>query len=456
MDSTGIAAIDTQGAHKIFKRAYPSVEFMQFKDYDKTLNWGDNVYIGHNRAATRGAVNHANAHPFHTGKIVGVHNGTLRGAWRLPDEKYYDVDSECLLNAIDTLGVDEAWKITDGAAALAWWNLQDKTLNLLRNNERTLFYAYSKDFKTLLWASEWEMMTWCASRNKIDLQDPLEIPPNVLHTFTVPLGFAATAKEFEKVRVRQLSPFVQPSCLGYQRRNDAGSGNRGGNVGNVSPFPRKKIITLPGSHTTTGQNSTQEIKTFKDNLFEEHKEFFDKWWDVDIEFIPVSRGTTQEGNVYWHCTTPFCKDINLRVCLSFQRGSGVLLDKDSLEIDRLLETKEKMSGLLKSGIKFSQDAVPLAFLRIEKSTIQISAEEDGPPEDEDNRDGVYVPTYSGRMLNFKEFTQAVKHGCGVCSIPPSFEEATDLEWTAPDTFICKECQSLPFVQDFMNIGNISH
>lgn len=449
-DSTGIAVVDTQGRTKVFKKAFSAIDFLNCKDYDKTLVWGDNIYIGHNRAATRGEVNHNNAHPFEAGKIVGVHNGTLRGEWRLPDSKYFAVDSETLINAIATLGIDEAWKLTEGAAALVWWNTEDKTLNMLRNTERPLFYAWTEDKKTLMWASEWHMMLWLASRNGIKLETPLELPPNVLHTFTVPLGFAAAAKEFEKVHVRQLSPFVPMSYPGYQGGN-GGYHGRGGNVGNVSPFPKKTIELLPPPGRIGRGISTT---TAADNLFDPHKDFYDDNWDIEIPFVGKYRDSSPEGNAYWVCETSLDPKINLRVCLNLVKGSSILLDKDSIELNELLGSGVGLTGLVKA-IKFGNEFAPVAYLLIDRRTITIATElEETPPEDTDEESiATYVKGYNGRMLSLREFETVVHHGCGVCSGIPDVDAASTLIWTTPDSFICDECKDLPLVHDFMNIRN---
>lgn len=108
-------------------------------------------FIGHCRAATLGNVTGANAHPFTSedGNIIGVHNGTLTGSWAMKDK--YETDSEAIFNIIANDGL-EALKKVYGAYALIWWNLKEKSLNIFRNAERTLYI--DSRYKTWTVASE--------------------------------------------------------------------------------------------------------------------------------------------------------------------------------------------------------------------------------------------------------------------------------------------------------------
>src|SRR3546814_11475199 len=64
------------------------------KDFGDLMKRTHLMLFGHNRAATKGAVNQENAHPFNHGDIVGCHNGTLYNVTNLDDHKDFKVDSE--------------------------------------------------------------------------------------------------------------------------------------------------------------------------------------------------------------------------------------------------------------------------------------------------------------------------------------------------------------------------
>lgn len=169
-DSTGFAAIRVNGDAKLAKIASHPLDLFDMKSFDQALNGNmSKVFIGHNRAATKGKVNGLNAHPFHFGHIIGAHNGTLdRASWkRLEDAigEETDVDSAAIFKAFEKIGVEETIALmeegrtpSEGAWALVWFNQEDGTLNFLRNKHRPFWYAYDKDYKRVFWASEWPMI----------------------------------------------------------------------------------------------------------------------------------------------------------------------------------------------------------------------------------------------------------------------------------------------------------
>lgn len=174
--------------------------------------------IGHNRAATYGAVNIDNAHPFQFGDIYGAHNGSLTDWYGLDGFTSLEVDSQAVFNTINLRGIDHTWKNFSGAAALTWWDASDETVNIAKNSERPLHIAYSKDRKTLFWASEAGMITLAASRNKVELLrgDNGAISftsPKLDHVYKIrPSGVG-----FSLLEERELEKKVYPTNVGYFR-----------------------------------------------------------------------------------------------------------------------------------------------------------------------------------------------------------------------------------------------
>ncbi len=169
-DSTGMAALRISGEVKMAKIASHPVDLFDSKRFQDALSgYASLAFIGHNRAATKGKVNGANAHPYAYGHIIGAHNGTLDlASWkRLNEALGYDtdVDSQAIFACIEKIGVEETVKLmqkgrtyTEGAWALSWIDTTDNSLNFVRNEHRPLWYAYTEDFKRVLWASEWPML----------------------------------------------------------------------------------------------------------------------------------------------------------------------------------------------------------------------------------------------------------------------------------------------------------
>lgn len=159
-DSTGLAAIRSSGEVEIAKMASHPLHLFEMPKFKHALNGHAScVFLGHNRKATRGAVNDFNAHPYRFGHIVGGHNGTLFGSTQDRLEKELDekfpVDSMALIAAISELGIEETVKLLEGAWAITWVDLKEGSLNFIRNKDRPLWYGTTKDNKFIYWASEW-------------------------------------------------------------------------------------------------------------------------------------------------------------------------------------------------------------------------------------------------------------------------------------------------------------
>lgn len=162
-DSTGFAAIRKTGEACIAKVGSHPLDLFDMARFKAALSGSSSkVFLGHNRAATRGAVSTYNAHPYEFDHIVGAHNGTLdcSSAKDLEDllGVKHPVDSMAIFESIANVGIAETAKSLKGAWALVWYDTSDGTLNFLRNKERPMYYAWTKDFKKLFWASEWEML----------------------------------------------------------------------------------------------------------------------------------------------------------------------------------------------------------------------------------------------------------------------------------------------------------
>ncbi len=171
-DSSGVAFINAQNHVKVLRAIGPPYKVMYSRPYEKASRKTHLCIIGHNRFATIGSVTVEMAHPHYCGNIIGTHNGTLRNRHRLPDIKEYESDSEQLFASIDSQGLKETWKNLDGAAAIIWWDRNNRTLNMIKNSERSLYFVYmngDKDGPTMAWASEAWMLESIAARKGIKI-----------------------------------------------------------------------------------------------------------------------------------------------------------------------------------------------------------------------------------------------------------------------------------------------
>lgn len=116
--------------------------------------------MGHTRAATLGDVVVKNAHPHWYKHIIGTHNGTIPMLNRSDEQKKLGSDSVNLFRLIANEGLVPVLKDIGvrGAYALAYYDTSDLTLNFIRNDQRTLYYLYTKGKTTMYWASERRML----------------------------------------------------------------------------------------------------------------------------------------------------------------------------------------------------------------------------------------------------------------------------------------------------------
>lgn len=203
--STGIAAIEKKRVD-LLKDAVLPWQLLQSEQYKRLPHWKKFCWMGHNRFATVGKVNQANAHPFKVGRITGMHNGTVWEQW-FPQNCQKDTDSETIMTSLDKRSVDDTWKDTNGAAALVWWDAQSKTLNFLKNDERPVFWAFLEKDEGMFWASEAWMLRGVLGRKKIKIKDDKIWAPdnNKLFTFKYDAG-----KGKISYVSREVQPYVPP------------------------------------------------------------------------------------------------------------------------------------------------------------------------------------------------------------------------------------------------------
>lgn len=186
-DSTGVFGVSNLGNVGILKAATSGSEFVKhedFREFHSEIYMRGVFAVGHNRYATKGAVNDKNAHPFWPDdKIVLVQNGTYKG-----DHKHHkdtEVDTEAVAHVIAEHpdDIQGALKKINAAYAFVWYNVKNKTLYMIRNSERPLYIADTKS-GGVMFASEMEMIMFAAGRNNIALKElPVLIKPGQLLSF---------------------------------------------------------------------------------------------------------------------------------------------------------------------------------------------------------------------------------------------------------------------------------
>lgn len=240
-DSTGVFGVTNTGNVYMAKEASHGADFInkpEYKDVRQKMIRNGMFFVGHNRAATRGTVKDENAHPFWIDdKVVLVQNGTMRG-----DHKKFkdvEVDTEALAHVITgSESVEEALNKVDAAYALVWYDVENKKLNIIRNNDRPLYLATTKS-GAVVFASEANTILYSGARNNIQWDDkPYMLEKDTLVTYEI----NKDKKWEEQVTEVKIKPKTYYESEGYSnfhrgRGNNAAHGGTSTSCGgDDSPF----------------------------------------------------------------------------------------------------------------------------------------------------------------------------------------------------------------------------
>lgn len=203
-ESTGLACIvagKEREEPQVYKRAVCGYDFVQLKKAGSILSNIDDysILIGHNRAATRGSVNDANAHPFQYDHITLVHNGTIHNYNTLQVDPGVPVDSAHVAMSMAMYGVKETLEKIIGGFVLVWHDSRDGTLNIARNDSKPLVWGFEKQSNTMYFGSELETLWAIMARKEIKLDGKFKVPAAYLH-------YKFDTKDLRKYTS---SPFVQ-------------------------------------------------------------------------------------------------------------------------------------------------------------------------------------------------------------------------------------------------------
>lgn len=281
-DSTGVIRVDKNHEYDWVKQVGPPNFLYDLGLYQKRIEKTAEplALIGHCRAKTVGEVSRENAHPFDFPDkgICGVHNGTLRNYSQLTGHSYGKVDSEVLYEHLSEHGPEDTFSRDIGAFACVWYDENEKTVNFIRNDDRPLYFTWSKDKKTMFWASEPWMFS-VVSR-KIDLWDGgskntvfMSVPVNTLFSFHIKSDKTIVLKKELKIEVKKTT-YANYAYAKPDRENEKGwrqTGpntyerivNKGGSVANPFPKPgegKTEVLLLddplPESLESTKDDST--------------------------------------------------------------------------------------------------------------------------------------------------------------------------------------------------------
>lgn len=387
-DSTGVAAVRHNADTEVLKSTVPGYEFVEGPKLDQHLKLNDFCWIGHNRFGTVGKNIKTNAHPFMIDDedggclIVGAHNGTLRNKHHLTDHAKFGTDSEALFNEIAVNGVEKAIEKIEGAWALTYYDHIEEELRIIRNKERTLFYAYEEGKKTLIWASEMWMIRVACMKAGIKLQDDkiVAFTEDTLYKFPAPekMNEDLTCTRQGGLVGKQAAGFFHGGRTGWTGGTDWRGNHQSRTQTTQTPTEQRTERPTPGSAILASPSSSSQTEN------------------------PSSKESSQTSTTSTS-STPSGTPI---------RSSGGTQTKSN-ESSSNTPSKDKSDESL-----HAQDADESNVISLDKAKSYKG--------------------YGGRFLSKKELEAQLENGCGWCE--SEFILPTDtFGWLAPGKPVCVKC-----------------
>lgn len=445
-DSTGVAFIHRiKNSTAVVKAVGSPFELFNEGKYDSNIKRLNRALIGHNRFATTGAVNRANAHPFDFDTLVGVHNGTLRSKYKLPDHMDFRVDSAALFNAIEMIGLKDAIAPLGGdgnAWSLVWWDKLDETLNFLRNKERPMWMCRSEDSKQLFWASEYWMLDVALARAGVKRSEIFSTDEDTHYSVHIDDKGVMHKPRVEIVKADAIIPYVAPNVHKQQdyRKPPALTLAKGGTADAV-PFPVSK--------------RQEEVKRIIQELKElEPDDAPDKGAEVKKLEVPAKT----EGLASDPCYVSSLKR-NFEILLACRDGNGgrylSLFDEKEPNVDirlyphkddwELLDMEgECLTGNIQSFANKGQDSTAQrGYYKVSPWSVEYAK-----PLAIGDDDEMTVIDHKGKLITETQFKQAYPT-CGWCSANLSILDKN--RYTTAGDCLCPACAKDAGVINYVNI-----
>lgn len=424
--STGVLSVRTN--HKnwgYLKSVGTPWELMSCKGWAGLINPAHRLLLGHNRWATAGEINNDNAHPFHHGKFVGVHNGTLRGQHRLKDYKKFDVDSENIYYNMDEEGVEETIKKLNGAFALVWYNIEEGVVQMCRNKERPLYLCKSEEGKTYFWASEPWMLKVALGKCGIKHTEPVELEEGKLLTLEVPETLdlsehAAYLPKIKKVELYDATTHYSSNNWSYNTYSN--KNDRDGVKSNIVPFIRPAV-------------GSKQLRAYCGN---------------SVFFSVI--GSRSLGNMdYILCEVEDETSPEIRIFVNQKTKLGRLLLSSNKYFRAKVKgstAKEKYGNYLTVDHRTIEEVedTPDVIKQLELISQRDESNE-GVISEEDKK--IMLPANNGKMVPLDKWFKATERGCSWCSDFPRVADADALTWFAEDQFLCPSCSKDPSVMQYI-------
>lgn len=380
-DSTGMFQVDHRNIIDVHKLPMTGDQFVETKRASAMMGRSDAmpITILHHRAATKGAVNYENSHPFthEDGKrmLVGVHNGSLTTWENKYDGLEFNVDSDYAFYRIFKDG-NEAFKEIYGAYAFIWWE-SDGKLRMACNGQRELHFAFIHKKNAMLVASEEGMLWWLADRNDIKIDAILRPNEHKLLTFD-PKG---DLRDFADEDIPKPHYKVTASGGSYRQGN----------------FQRpQQIASSAGEETaSTGVTGEFSIRVGQEvNFYPTMKASDSKQLVGQVQLPTKEDGKYTEVDAIMSC-----------------KGPSLYSNIKANNLDFIIANVRSISS-------HKVDKRDSVLLLLTEPTLTVGREETTEQETDDD----WAEGPAGRSLGITEFKLLTRNGCVVCT--------KDISWAA--------------------------
>jgi Glucosamine 6-phosphate synthetase, contains amidotransferase and phosphosugar isomerase domains len=456
-NGTGVLAVNGYTGHykpTMYKNALWAPDYLQYQTYRSMIQPllpTAKVVIGHNRATTRGSVRHENAHPFEHKHITLVQNGYINNhRSHLPKGVDHDVDSYTAAYLVGEKGAKAALEEMVFGGVFVWWNQEDGTLNMARNEHRELYCVGIKDHNAMFYASEYEMLHWILKRNGLEPETKyLLLSPNAWFKFD-----PAKPKEWTKV------PFADAPSQNTNQRGQsgggaattAGAGSTTYNVNGDSDNKKegsKRPDQITDAELNYAERSMERLSAKQKSKYgipESRVKLRKVMAKIENTGIAMARFGAK-FIVYPDAWIPYKNQQQLGLITGSKRADATIsvelpnstkedydrLLKDSYAFATVVNAKKKKSG----GWALVMALIPEAPMSASgpASSIKTHTKTDGTQ-------ATLIKGPRGSYIELAKFQAMIQGGCAYCtgSIKPS--EAETVAWFGEEP-ICSSCSENP-------------
>lgn len=372
------------------------------------------VFIGHNRAATKGKITKENAHPFLHDGIIGAHNGTLTSVSTLENGYKFDVDSEAIFYNLAQYEAVSVISNVWGAYALTWYDDSDEKLKIIRNVERPLYWTRRTDKDTIFWASEEWMLTYAlrkagVSHGKIEM---FEV--NTLYTLDVSDCKPTTFRNLDWEKTKDVKGYAPPPP---KKQNHV---QVGGKKSNVIPFAASSTSS-PTSRAS--KSDRMMMKMLVDS-------------EIQFKFSSVKRGNGTQEYIHAYPANP---NLDFEIRIYAQNHVNWDHWKSKMH-DTVFKGRIKRAITNYNGDYFLIDlrSIREVLPDVKKDVALDKTEEDFfLPSSNTLSDGdpTIYEGFRGMYITKNEWDWATRKGCANCG-DDADEHDADLVFIDHDDFLC--------------------